>query len=60
MNGMESLDEFDAVEIMRHRWFTVVHFTNSLEAILLQIGPVGKVADDPSERVAEINASSDY
>lgn len=57
---MQSLDVSDAVEFMRHRWFAVVHLTNSLEAILLQIGPVGEVADDPSERVAEVNASSDY
>ena len=38
----------------------VVHLTNGLEAILLQIVPVGKVADGPSERIAEVNVSSDY
>ena len=57
---MQSLDVTDAVKFMGHRWFPVVHLTNSLEAILLQIGPVGKVADDPSERIAEVDASSDY
>ena len=57
---MQSLDVFDPVEFMRHRWFTVVHLTNSLEAVLLQIGPVREIADGPSERVAEIYASSDY
>lgn len=58
-DGMQSLDVSDAVEFMRHRWSAIVHLTNSLEAILLEIGPVGEVADDPSERVAEVNASSD-
>ncbi len=59
-NGMQSLDVSDAVEFMRHRWFAVVHFSNSLEAILLQIGPISEVTDGPSERVAKVNTSSDY
>ena len=57
---VQSLDVSDAVEFMGHRWFTVVHLPNSLEAILLQIGPVSEVSDGPSERVAEIDTSSDY
>lgn len=58
-NGMQSLDVSDAVEFVGPRWFAVVHLTNSLKAILLQIGPIREVADDPSERVAEVDASSD-
>jgi hypothetical protein len=58
-NGMQSLDESDAVEFVGHRWFVIIHLTNSLKATPLQIGPVGEVADDPSERVADVDARSD-
>lgn len=56
---MQSLDIFDAVEFVGPRWFAVVHLMDSFKAILLQIGPVGKVADKPSKRVAEVDASGD-
>ena len=59
-NGMQSLDVSDTVEFVRPWWFTVVYLTDSLKAVLLQIAPVGEVADNPSERVAEIDASSDW
>ena len=58
-NGMQSLDISDTVEFVGPRWFAVVYLANSLKTVLLQIEPVGEVADDPSERVAEVDASSD-
>ena len=56
---MQSLNIFDTVEFVGSGWFAVVNLTNSFKAILLQIGSVGKVADDPSKRVAEVDASRD-
>lgn len=56
---MQSLNIFDAVEFMGFGWFAIIHFTNSLEAILLQIVPVGDIAEGPSKRVAEVDASGD-
>jgi hypothetical protein len=56
---MQSLDISNAVKFVGLRWFSIVHLTNSLKAILLQIGPVGEVADDPSERVTKVDTSSD-
>ena len=56
---MQSLNIVDAVEFVGLGCFAVVHLTNCLKAILLQIGPVSEVADGPIERVAEVDASSD-
>lgn len=58
-NCVQSLDVFDTVVLVRLGWLAVVHFTDSLEAILLQVWPVGEVTDDPGERVAKVNAGSD-
>ena len=58
-NGMQCLNVSDAVELVGPRWFAVVHLTNSLKAILLQIGPVGEVADEPCERVTQVDTRSD-
>ena len=59
-NGMQSLDVSDTVEFVGPWWFTVVYLTDSFEAVLLQIGPVGEVADNPSEQVTKVDASSDW
>ena len=56
---MQSLHVANTVELVGLWWFPVVYLANSLKAALLQIGPVGEVTDDPSERVAEVDASSD-
>lgn len=56
---MQSLDVFNAIKLMRLRRFTPVHLTDSLIAVLLQIRSVGEVSNDPSERVAEVDAGSD-
>ena len=57
-NGVQSLYIFDAVELVRPRWLAAVHLTDSLKAIPLQVRPIGEIADDPRERVADIDASS--
>lgn len=56
---MQSLDVFDTVVLMWLGWLAIVHLTDCLVPILLQVGPACKISDDPSERVAKIHASSD-
>ena len=58
-NRVQSSDILDTVEFMGLGWFAVIHLTNSLETVLLQIGPIGEVAEGPSKRVAEVDASGD-
>lgn len=59
-NGVQSLHIFDPVVFVRLGRLALVHFLNSLVTIILQVGPVCKVADDPSERVAQVDTRSDY
>jgi hypothetical protein len=56
-NSVQSLDIFDTVILVRLGGLAVVHFTDSLIPIFLQIWPVGEVSDDPGERISQINAS---
>lgn len=59
-HSVQGLDIFDTVEFVRLGRFAAIYLTNGLVAILLEVGPVGEIADDPSERVAKVDASSDY
>lgn len=58
-HSVQSLDVSNTIKFVGPRWFAFVHIANGFKAILLQIGSVGEVADDPSEGVAEVHASSD-
>lgn len=55
---MQSLDIFNTVVLMRLRRLAAVHLTDSIVTGLLEVRPVGQVADDPRKGVAEVNASS--
>lgn len=57
-DGMESLDIFDTVILVRLGWLTVVDLTDGLVPILLQIRPTCQISNDPSERVAKVYTSS--
>jgi hypothetical protein len=45
---------------MRLGWLAIVDFPNSLEAVLLQVGSISKIANDPSQRVAKVDTCSNY
>lgn len=58
--GVKSLYIFDTVVLVRLGRISLVHFLNSLVAILLQVGSVGKISNDPGKGVSKVDSSSDY
>lgn len=57
-NRVQSLHIFHAVKLVMLRGLAVIHLPNSFVTVLLQVGPVGEVAGDPAEGVAEVETSS--
>lgn len=57
---MQTSNVSDVVDFVGPRCFAIVHFTNGFKAILLQVESIGEIANDPSKRVAEVEARGDY
>lgn len=57
---MKSPDIVDTIILVRLRSIAVINLTDSLIAVLLQVGSICEIADNPGKRIAQVNPRSDY